>query len=173
MAIDEEFEKSIVKNGGGVVILAGSNSDKDHIEKVISALDEYKIPYITHISSAHKQPEETYQIVKEYNQIKGMLAYIAIAGGTDALSGMVSFHSLAPVISCPPDAPNESCLGNPPGSSNAYIAKPKNAARFIAQMFAAGNPDDFLARKLSNEIEDKRQKLMGADNDFSRRYKSI
>ena len=65
---------------------------------------------------------------------------IAVAGGTDALSGTLSFHSLHPVVSCPPDPPNESCLRNPPGSSNATVYSPRNAARFVAQLFAARDP---------------------------------
>eukprot|EP00666_Eupelagonemidae_sp_cell4sb_P017931 gene17931-biopygen4662 len=48
------------------------------------------------------------------------LVIIGCAGGTDALSGTASFLSNWPVVSCPPDGDNESCLRNPPGSSNAY-----------------------------------------------------
>ncbi|MEA2003706.1 MAG: AIR carboxylase family protein, partial [archaeon] len=78
---------------------------------------------------------------------------IAVAGGTDALSGIASFHSSNPVISCPPDKEEyESCLKNPPGSSNALILRPANAARFTAQYFSFINKDirkSFEKSKLS------------------------
>merc|ERR1719247_2263400 len=56
--------------------------------------------------------------------------------GTDALSGTASYLSKFPVVSCPPDGMNNTCLTNPPGSSNAFIVKPSNIAKFAAQMFA-------------------------------------
>jgi len=36
---------------------------------------------------------------------------------------------------------NMTCLTNPPGSSNAFIAKPNNIAKFAAQYFASMNPE--------------------------------
>ncbi|MEA3514565.1 MAG: AIR carboxylase family protein [Nanoarchaeota archaeon] len=146
--IDEKFNEHIKSNTGCAVILAGSGSDdkpkaegeKSHIQKIAESLDKYKIPYQVRICSAHKQPEKLMEIINEYNGLSGLVAFVAVAGGTDALSGTLSYHVLGPVISCPPDAPNDSCLRNPPGSSNAYIAKPANVGRFIAQMYAGINP---------------------------------
>jgi len=75
-----------------------------------------------------------------------------VAGGTDALSGTLAFHADQPVISCAPDGMNPSCLNNPPGSSNATIIRPKNVARFIAQIFALEDPV-FRRRIRSSRIE--------------------
>jgi len=129
--------EDLVKKGLAV-ILAGSDSDKEHIAKITSELEKFGIPYDVRIASAHKQPEKVVAIVRRYDQINiPSLVYIAVAGMTDALSGMASYHSVRPVISCPPDStPNPTCLTNPPGSSNATIYNPKNTARFIAQMFS-------------------------------------
>jgi len=138
--IDEKFKKAMRSRTGCAVIVAGSDSDEAHIEKIIVSLQRYEIPYEVRICSAHKQPEELMNIVEEYNAVGGSLSYIAIAGGTDTLSGILSYHALGPVISCPPDSPNQSCLTNPPGSSNAYIARPENAGKFIAQIYAGVNP---------------------------------
>jgi phosphoribosylaminoimidazole carboxylase PurE protein len=138
--IDPKFKKTIKSKTGCAIILAGSDSDAGHVEKIVYSLKMYGIPHQVRICSAHKQPAELKAIIDEYNAAGGSLAFVAVAGGTDALSGVLSYHALGPVISCPPDAPNESCLSNPPGSSNAYIERPENVGRFIAQLYCGVNP---------------------------------
>ncbi len=153
---------AIEENKGFIVIMAGSDSDRTHIDKISSALNSYQIPHQVRIASAHKQSMKVEHLIGFYDLIKGALAYIAVAGGTDALSGQGSYLSVNPVISCPPDAPNDSCLKNPPGSSNAYIANPKNAARFVAQMFSH-LPGTFYREILKAENEKKIISLEDAD----------
>ncbi len=127
-------KKGFIK-GGMAVIIAGSDSDMPHIEKIRAALAEYDVPSEVRICSAHKQPSSCENIVGKYNDSIEPLVFITVAGGTDALSGVVSFHSVHPVISCPPDDKNyESCLRNPPGSSNSLILNPKNVARHVAKI---------------------------------------
>jgi len=138
--IDDLFKEKMRSGKGCAVIIAGSDSDEEHIAEVSASLAKYEIPHHVRICSAHKQPEKMDEMIKEYNEVGGLVAFVAIAGGTDALSGILSYHMFGPVISSPPDAPNESCLNNPPGSSNAYIADPRNVGRFIAQMYAGVNP---------------------------------
>ncbi len=166
MEISDAVQEAIEANKGFVVILAGSNSDQGHIDKVAAALTKYQLPHQVRICSAHKQPEALQGLIEDYDFIEGALAYVAIAGGTDALSGGSSFNSIRPVISNPPDAPNDSCLTNPPGSSNSYVTRADNAARFIAQMFShlPGTP---YADILREEIKDKIKKLEDADRKFS------
>jgi 5-(carboxyamino)imidazole ribonucleotide mutase len=168
MPIDDKFKEIMQSNTGCAVIMAGSDSDDKHIEEVIKSLREYEIPYQVRVCSVHKQPEKLMALIREYNNIKGSAAYIAIAGGTDALSGTLSFH-IGPVISCPPDAPNQSCLTNPPGSSNAYIAKTSNVGKFIAQIYACNNPKfrELLEKKNARKIEG----LEKFDEEFQAKYK--
>jgi phosphoribosylaminoimidazole carboxylase PurE protein len=135
-----DFHEHLHGKTGCAVIVAGSDSDKSHIEKLVSALKMYEIPYEVRICSAHKSPERLLEMIAEYEGQGGGLVWVAVAGGTDALSGTLAFHADQPVISCPPDGLNHSCLTNPPGSSNATILSPKNAARFIAQVYSAVNP---------------------------------
>ena len=154
--IDARFKKIIRANTGCAVILAGSDSDRPHVQRVVRALKKYAIPHRIHICSAHKQPGRLVDIVEAYNALSGSVAFVAIAGGTDALSGMLSWQALGPVISCPPDAPNESCLTNPPGSSNAVVEQPENVARFIAQLYAGVNPKfkEGLERERAKKLDD-------------------
>lgn len=147
LMLTSKFVRVVKAKTGCAVIFAGSDSDDksrrgklSHIEQIIESLEAFGIPYDVRIKSAHKQPEELMEVIREYDALRGSVVLVAIAGGTDALSGIASYHALSgPVISCPPDAPNESCLRNPPGSSNAYISKPSNVGKFIAQIYAPFN----------------------------------
>ena len=169
--ITEYFCKAVALREGGVVILAGSDSDQKHIDEIVGGLEKYKLPYEVRIASAHKQPSEVFSLIMEYDALHAPLAYVTVAGGTDALSGMVAFHALHPVISCPPEssnAVNESCLSNPSGSSNAYIAKPANLARFLAQMFSSVNKkcENILEEERRNKIDILRKK----DEQLQKQY---
>jgi phosphoribosylaminoimidazole carboxylase PurE protein len=160
----EEFMDELQQNKGVAVIMAGSDSDKPHIQKIAKSLDEYCITYGIRICSAHKQPEALMSLLEGYNGFNNALVYIAVAGGTDALSGTASFHSYHPVISCPPDAPNDTCLRNPPGSSNAYIARADNVGKLVAQMYSHLNPE--YKRLLEEKRQQKIEKLNKANEEF-------
>lgn len=168
MSIGEKFSAAARRGQGCAVILAGSDSDRPHIDKIVESLEEYKIPYEVRICSAHKSPQRLLELIAEYERLAAPLAYIAVAGGTDALSGILSFHTLGPVLSCPPDAPNPSCLANPPGSSNATIYHPKNVGKFVAQMYAAFNAE--YAERLRRVREEKITRLESVDREFRGRY---
>jgi phosphoribosylaminoimidazole-succinocarboxamide synthase len=148
--------------GGFVLIMAGSDSDGDHVVSIQKELDKYGIPSTFRICSAHKQGAECTEIVKEYNKSVEPVMIVAVAGGTDALSGLASFHSVWPVVSCPPNK-NEysSCVTNPPGSSNALILRPGNVARFAAQYFGYSNKE--FHKQINTENKKKIDSLVEAD----------
>ena len=89
---------------------------------------------------------------------------VGCAGGTDALSGTASYLSTFPVVSCPPDGMNDTCLTNPPGSSNAFIVKPANIGKFAAQVFAHRSKE--VAQALEANIAEKITKLEKADEQL-------
>merc|ERR1712232_1071415 len=119
-----------------VVIAAGSDSDMPHLESLAKELSKFKIDSQIRICSAHKQPARLQALIAEYSNSAEPTMLIGCAGGTDALSGTASYLSRFPVVSCPPDGMNQTCLTNPPGSSNAFIVKPANVGKFAAQMLA-------------------------------------
>lgn len=166
--IDDKFKEIMRSNKGCAVVMAGSYSDESHINKILEALDDYFIMYEVRICSAHKQADALIDLIKEYNDVGGSVAYIAVAGGTDALSGTLSFHALGPVISCPPDHPNQSGLTNPPGSANAYIKRPDDVAKFIAQTYAGVNPD--FREKL---VENNNKKIKTLEEKGTELYKKL
>jgi len=160
------FREDVEKGLGAVVILAGSGSDGTHVKKIFDSVKKYGLPVESRVASAHKESKEVLALIEFYDSFKGPLAYVAVAGGTDALSGTVSWVTDRPVLSCPPDHPNQSGLTNPPGSSNAYIGRADNAARFVAQMFSHINPN---CREI---LEKTRTKKIDEQNEYDSRFQA-
>jgi len=144
------------------VIMAGSDSDLPHLETLRKELAKFKIPSQLRICSAHKQPSRLESLLAQYNKSVEPVLIVGCAGGTDALSGTASYLSKHPVISCPPDGMNNSCLTNPPGSSNAFVLKPANVARLAAQFFAQQSPE--ICAALDANTREKILKLEEADS---------
>ena len=80
-----------------VAIVSGSTSDAHIVEKVIRVLEEHRVPYEHHVISAHRNPEQ----LDEY--LKGSRAkiFIAIAGMSAALPGVIASKTDKPVIGVP------------------------------------------------------------------------
>jgi len=177
--IEEKVKESIKSMSGHAIIMAGSGSDEPWIEKIAKELGKFKINYNTIICSAHKQADKLIETIHDLNEIGGLYSIVAVAGGTDALSGTASYHALAPVISCPPDVPkagiptghNTSCLTNPPGSPNAYIARPGNVAKFLAQIYAPFNPE--VKKLLEDSIASKISGLEKDNGTIGGKYNSL
>merc|ERR1712087_769702 len=123
------------------------------------------------VCSAHKQPGRLQTVIEEYSKRKEPVMMVGCAGGTDALSGTASYLANFPVVSCPPEASksevNNTCLTNPPGSSNAYILRPANVAKFAAQMFARSSKA--VAAALDANIAEKITKLESADEQLAKK----
>jgi 5-(carboxyamino)imidazole ribonucleotide mutase len=84
------------------IIIMGSESDKEFVQKITKALDELKVAFQTHIASAHKNPKEVLKIIEENNGGTEKICYITVAGRSNALSGFVAAQAKQPVIACPP-----------------------------------------------------------------------
>merc|ERR1711869_92684 len=116
-----------------------------------------------------KQPGRLQAVIAEYSKSQDPIMMVGCAGGTDALSGTASYLANFPVVSCPPEASksevNNTCLTNPPGSSNAFILKPANVAKFAAQMFSRSSEQ--VAAALDANIKEKITKLEAADKLLS------
>jgi len=153
-----------------VVIAAGSDSDMPHLETLKKELAKFNIEAVIRICSAHKQPARLQSVIAEYNAVARPVMMVGCAGGTDALSGTASYLAKFPVVSCPPDGMNNTCLTNPPGSSNAFIVKPSNIAKFAAQLFAQQCKDVNTA--LDTSIAEKITKLEAADEQLAKKQRT-
>ncbi|MBO5859912.1 MAG: 5-(carboxyamino)imidazole ribonucleotide mutase, partial [Clostridia bacterium] len=83
-----------------VGIIMGSDSDLPVVEKAITTLEEYGVPYEVHVYSAHRTPEQS----KAFSQSaidNGFGALIAAAGKAAHLAGAVAANTTLPVIGIP------------------------------------------------------------------------
>jgi len=83
-----------------VSIVMGSKSDEGHLEPTLKILDELGIPWEKRVLSAHRQPDELRAYVGEAEG-RGVHLFIAAAGLSAALPGVIASHTLKPVIGVP------------------------------------------------------------------------
>lgn len=83
-----------------VLILVGSDSDTARIEPAFDVLAKAGVSYEFHVSSAHRQPDATSQLVRSA-RAKGFKVVIAGAGLSAALPGFASALTDLPVIGVP------------------------------------------------------------------------
>ena len=118
-----------------VSIIAGSESDKDVYEKAEKVLKENNIPYELKIISAHRDPDK----LDDYLKTCQSLIYIAVAGLSAALPGVIASKTEKPVIGVPvsaklggldallsivqmPPRVPVACVGIDNGKNAAYLA---------------------------------------------------
>lgn len=97
--------KTITQNKPMVAVIMGSNSDYEIMKEAISILEEFKIPFIKKIVSAHRTPELMFDFAKNVHSL-GVKIIIAGAGGAAHLPGMVASLTSLPVIGVPVKSTN-------------------------------------------------------------------
>jgi len=83
-----------------VAVIAGSTSDEKVYEKALKVLSEKKIPHELQIISAHRDPDKLDKYIKKCEA----LIYIAVAGLSAALPGVIASKTDKPVIGVPVDS---------------------------------------------------------------------
>jgi len=157
-----------------VLIVIGSDSDLPVMEEAGKVLEEFGIPYILTVASAHRSPERTRKLATEAEE-KGIEVIIAAAGMAAHLAGMLASHTLVPVIGVPIDSSSlhglDSLLSTvqmPPGVPVATMAigsaGAKNAAILSAQIVSKKDPQvakrlKEYRKKMSEGIEAKAKVL--------------
>jgi len=118
-----------------ISIIAGSESDKEVYVKAENVLKGNKISYDLQIISAHRDPDK----LDEYIKTCESLIYIAIAGLSAALPGVIASKTDKPVIGVPvssklggldallsivqmPPGVPVGCVGIDRGENAAYLA---------------------------------------------------
>ncbi len=85
-----------------VLVIVGSESDRERVQGALDVLDEAKVPYDFVVSSAHRDAERTAQIAKDARK-NGYRVIIAAAGLAAALPGTMAALSDLPVVGLPLD----------------------------------------------------------------------
>ncbi len=144
-----------------VSILMGSQSDDEHMASAYELLDELGVTWEKRVLSAHRQPDLLRSYVLDAER-RGILVFIAAAGLSAALPGVVAAHTLRPVIGVPvPAGPLKgvdallSVVQMPGGIPVAAVGVgshgPKNAAILAAQMLSL--KDESLAARFKKYRE--------------------
>lgn len=87
-----------------LAIIMGSDSDFPVFNKGIQFLKDSGIPFRMEVTSAHRTPERTVSLVREFEE-QGIQVIIAAAGGAAHLAGVVAAHTLLPVLAVPISSP--------------------------------------------------------------------
>ncbi|PWB49643.1 MAG: 5-(carboxyamino)imidazole ribonucleotide mutase [Candidatus Methanoperedenaceae archaeon] len=118
-----------------IAILTGSESDRQIAQRTAKVLDNAGIDYDIQVLSAHRNPIE----LDEYLQKSDAQVFIAIAGLSAALPGVVASRTKKPVIGVPvssklggmdallsivqmPKGVPVACVGIDNGENAAYLA---------------------------------------------------
>lgn len=153
-----------------VVIIMGSPRDASHVAKITEFLDRFGVRVDTRVASAHKTGDHLLAMVKEYNEYKGQLVFITVAGGADGLSPTVDGHTRFPVLAAPPEGQSntifEANAQVPKGIASSIFPKPENAALGALKILAESNLG--LAAKIDAYRRTLQEEIMAADDMLAR-----
>ena len=83
-----------------VLIIMGSDSDYPVLEETAKVLKQFGVPFEMHVSSAHRSPTKTEELVSGAVG-QGIKVIIAAAGVAAHLPGVVAAGTILPVIGVP------------------------------------------------------------------------
>ena len=145
-----------------VLVILGSKSDFQVAEKAKAVFEELGVAHDITIASAHRTPDR----VKELVSGSDAKVFIAVAGLSAALPGVVAAHTLKPVIGVPVSGKVNmdsilSVLQMPPGIPVGAVGldNGKNAALLACAILALS--DEGLAEKLAQYRKKMADKIVG------------
>lgn len=129
-----------------VAVFMGSKSDKDKMLPCVQVLKDLGISYTFTITSAHRTPERTENLIQTLEE-EGCQVFICAAGMAAHLAGAVAAKTTKPVLGVPLNASALNGMdallstvqmppGFPVGTLALDKAGAKNAAWFAAQILA-------------------------------------
>lgn len=156
-----------------VAIIMGSDSDLKIMKDAAVILEEFQVPYMISVISAHRTPDRAITVARTAAE-KGIKVFIAGAGGAAHLAGVVAAFTHLPVIGVPIQTKTMggvdslySMVQMPPGIPVATVAinGALNAGLLALQIIATAD-NSLLAEKLiayklkmKNTVEDKAKEL--------------
>jgi 5-(carboxyamino)imidazole ribonucleotide mutase len=158
-----------------VLILMGSASDWKYIRGAVDVLNQLDVSVEVHVSSAHRTPERTAELVRSAQE-GGCRVFICAAGMAAHLAGAVAAITVRPVLGVPlpggvldgVDALLSTVQmpgGIPVATFAVGSAGAKNAAFFAAQIIAGERADVGLA--LEDARRDGGEKVKAADREIT------
>ena len=125
-----------------VVIIAGSVTDEEWVNKIKDHLNKRNINNTAYFSSAHKNTIDVLNILENYEKQDRKIVYVTVAGRSNALSGVTACNTRYPVIACPPFKDKDDMMVNinstlqcPSNVPVMTILSPGNVALAISKMY--------------------------------------
>jgi 5-(carboxyamino)imidazole ribonucleotide mutase len=154
--------KHLVEGGRARVhIIMGSKSDLAIALKGVKILEEFEVPYAVTVASAHRTPVLVEETVKGSNAS----VFIAIAGLSAALPGVVAAHTQMPVVGVPVSGKLNmdailSIVQMPPGIpvGSVGLDRGDNAALLAVRILATS--DSGYLQKLEAYLQRMREKVI-------------
>jgi 5-(carboxyamino)imidazole ribonucleotide mutase len=156
-----------------VSVILGSDSDMEVFRKVSQVLDEFGVTYDRRILSAHRTPD----LLKDHvlrSEREGTRVFIAVAGMSAALPGVIASHTTRPVIGVPVAASSPvlgfdsmlSVVQMPPGIPVAAVSVNggMNAGLLAVEILALDDPS--LTEKIISFRAKQREKIAARDEEF-------
>ena len=144
-----------------ISIIMGSKSDLPVAEKAINILKKFGVAYDIAVASAHRTPDRVEKLVKESEAD----AFIAIAGLSAALPGVIASFTDKPVIGVPVSGTLSydallSVVQMPPGIPVAAVGLDRgdNAATLAVEILAIN--DEGLRAKLGEYRKEQAAKVI-------------
>lgn len=168
--MERRAELSTQQEKGLVVIIMGSEADLEHTRKIVDTLNELEIQSLVRVASAHKSTEHLLSMLDDYSRVKNIV-YVAVAGRSNALGGMIDANTPKPVISTPPysdkyaGADVFSSLRMPSGVGTTVATEPETAALAAAKIFALNDP--ILSARILEYQRQSLEKIIAADRKIS------
>ncbi|XP_064482199.1 multifunctional protein ADE2-like isoform X2 [Ornithodoros turicata] len=140
--VAEQIQKLSPKPKSQVAVVMGSLSDREHCEKIQKACQRLGVPCEVRVASAHKNTDQTLNLIAEYEGEGIPTVFVSVAGRSNGLGPVTSGNCSFPVINCPPVSgewgPHDiwSSLRVPSGLGCTTVLFPEAAALAAAQILA-------------------------------------
>lgn len=121
-----------------VVVVMGSKKDEAHAKKICAFVKRFNVACEMHVASAHKQTNRVLEITKRHQDC----VFVAVAGRSNALGGVLDGNSSCPVINCPPYSQKYkgldvlSSLRMPSRIASSTVLDPENAGLAALKILA-------------------------------------
>ncbi len=157
-------------------IVMGSDSDLPVLEKAMTTLDKFGVPYEVHVYSAHRTPVEAKEFAQQARS-NGFGAIIAAAGKAAHLAGAIAANTTLPVIGIPVKSSTLdgldallSTVQMPGGIPVATVAidGAENAALLAIQVLGASDAE--LAAKLDAARAEAAAKVLEKNKAVEAKY---
>jgi 5-(carboxyamino)imidazole ribonucleotide mutase len=139
-----------------VAVVMGSDSDWPIMKHAVEQLENFDVPYLARVVSAHRTPDLLAEFAKSARD-EGLACIIAGAGGAAHLPGMLAANTTVPVLGVP--VPSKHLNGEDSLLSIVQMPKGVPVATFAIGKPGAINAALFAISMLAIEQPQYQQKL--------------